>query len=123
MKSKYHQNSKRQNLKFMQTLSRGVWNSLKREASKRGIDVQEYIRAIVIPEHLEKIRPISRSEAIRRSWIIRKANANRIKRANSRKENPEIHLPLPKPTPDQLHQMETTGPFRPIGKEPIIATN
>jgi hypothetical protein len=42
-------------LKFMQTLSPTVYGFLGEEARRRGISVQQLVRAIIIPEWLEKL--------------------------------------------------------------------
>jgi len=39
--------------KFMQTLEQEVYEQLQQIAGKRGIKVQELIRAVIIPEWLE----------------------------------------------------------------------
>jgi len=41
-------------LKFMQTFSPEVYSFLREEARRRGIRVQQLLRAIIIPEWLEK---------------------------------------------------------------------
>jgi len=41
-------------LKFMQTLSPTVYGFLREEARRRGISVQQILRAIIIPEWLEE---------------------------------------------------------------------
>jgi uncharacterized protein (DUF111 family) len=40
--------------KFIQTLSENVFEDLKKIAQKKGISVQELIRAVIIPEYLKK---------------------------------------------------------------------
>jgi len=40
--------------KFMQTLDDSVYRKLKEIAKQRGITIQELIRAVIIPEWLEK---------------------------------------------------------------------
>jgi len=40
--------------KFMQTLDDSVYQKLKEIAKQRGITIQELIRAVIIPEWLEK---------------------------------------------------------------------
>ena len=40
--------------KFMQTLDESVYQKLKKIAEQRGITIQELIRAVIIPEWLEK---------------------------------------------------------------------
>ncbi len=42
-------------LKFIQSLSLPVYSFLIEEARRRGISVQQLVRAIIIPEWLEKI--------------------------------------------------------------------
>jgi hypothetical protein len=42
-------------LKFMQTLSPTVYGFLREEARRRGISVQQLVRAIIIPEWLEEL--------------------------------------------------------------------
>jgi len=42
-------------LKFMQTLSPTVYGFLREEARRRGISVQQLLRAIIIPEWLEEL--------------------------------------------------------------------
>jgi hypothetical protein len=42
-------------LKFMQTLSPTVYSFLREEARRRGISVQQLVRAIIIPEWLQKL--------------------------------------------------------------------
>jgi len=42
-------------LKFLQTLSPTVYGFLREEARRRGISVQQLVRAIIIPEWLEKL--------------------------------------------------------------------
>jgi hypothetical protein len=41
-------------LKFLQTLSPTVYGFLREEARRRGISVQQLLRAIIIPEWLEE---------------------------------------------------------------------
>ncbi|WP_016940219.1 hypothetical protein [Candidatus Nitrosopumilus sediminis] len=40
--------------KFFMTMDNSVYQKIKRLASKRGITTQEFIRAIIIPEWLDK---------------------------------------------------------------------
>ena len=40
--------------KFMQTLETKVYNKLDQKAKDKGITIQELIRAIVVPQYLEK---------------------------------------------------------------------
>ena len=40
------------NTKFMQSLDRNVYTELRRIAKERGITLQEFIRAVVIPDWL-----------------------------------------------------------------------
>jgi len=40
--------------KFMQTLDEAVYEKLSKIAKERGITIQELIRAVIIPEWLEK---------------------------------------------------------------------
>jgi hypothetical protein len=42
-------------LKFMQSLSLAVYSFLREEARRRGISVQQLVRAIIIPEWLEEL--------------------------------------------------------------------
>ena len=42
-------------LKFMQSLSPAVYSFLREEAGRRGISVQQLVRAIIIPEWLEEL--------------------------------------------------------------------
>ncbi len=42
-------------LKFLQTLSPTVYGFLREEARRRGIRVQQLLRAIIIPEWLEAL--------------------------------------------------------------------
>jgi hypothetical protein len=42
-------------LKFLQTLSPTVYGFLREEARRRGISVQQLLRAIIIPEWLEEL--------------------------------------------------------------------
>ena len=40
--------------KFMQTLDKAVYDTLKKIAQRKGINIQELIRAVIIPEWLDK---------------------------------------------------------------------
>lgn len=40
--------------KFMQSIDEAIFSQLRAEAEKRGITVQELIRAVIIPEWLKK---------------------------------------------------------------------
>jgi hypothetical protein len=37
------------NVKFMQTVEKGVYMELKAQAKERGVTVQEFMRAVVVP--------------------------------------------------------------------------
>ena len=39
--------------KFLQSLDDGVYSQLEKLAKKRGVNIQELIRAVIIPEWLE----------------------------------------------------------------------
>ncbi|MEO9309463.1 MAG: hypothetical protein ABI337_04115 [Nitrososphaera sp.] len=41
--------------KFLQTLDESVYAKLEKVAKKKGITIQELLRAIIIPDWLEKI--------------------------------------------------------------------
>lgn len=41
-------------IKFFMTIDDSVYHKIKRLASKRGITTQEFIRAIIIPEWLDR---------------------------------------------------------------------
>ncbi len=38
------------NAKFMQTLEKGVYMELKAMAKERGVTVQEFLRAVIVPD-------------------------------------------------------------------------
>jgi len=42
-------------LKFMQTFSPEVYSFLREEASRRGISVQQLVRAVIIPDWIEEL--------------------------------------------------------------------
>jgi predicted DNA-binding ribbon-helix-helix protein len=42
--------------KFMQTLEQEIYDQLQQIANKRGIKVQELIRAVIIPEWLKEMQ-------------------------------------------------------------------
>jgi len=42
--------------KFMQTLEQEIYDQLQEIANKRGIKVQELIRAVIIPEWLKEMQ-------------------------------------------------------------------
>ena len=42
-------------LKFIQSLSLPIYSFLREEAGRRGISVQQLVRAIIIPEWLEEL--------------------------------------------------------------------
>ncbi len=52
MRAEYVAYHKKPCLKFMQTLDKDLMKILERSAKKRGIVLQEYLRAVVIPEWL-----------------------------------------------------------------------
>jgi len=53
------------NAKFMQTLEKGVYMELKAMAKERGVTVQEFLRAVIVPDWMRTngrdIRTSSRS--------------------------------------------------------------
>lgn len=116
------QRNRKDGKKFMQVLSLTTWNDLRERSVKRGITVQEYIRAIVIPEFLEAhpVNPIRRKmiKDKQKSLSARKAwNTRRINLANKRKEQAQVEVPtsatkpigsytLPPLPPRPLSQME-----------------
>lgn len=53
--------------KFMQTLSLEQWKELRHLAKRRGTTVQDYIRIIVIPEHLYVASALETRKPIRGS--------------------------------------------------------
>ena len=63
-------------VKFMQSVSKDVWDSLSLLSNKRGITVQEYLRAIIIPNHLESLPiPIKKySKRAKKAWATRRKN-------------------------------------------------
>jgi hypothetical protein len=79
MKSQYTEKQSRNNVKFMQVFDKKIWNTLKLRADSKGITVQEYLRAVVIPEHLDLVKPIKvfnkqRSLAMKKGWETRRRN-------------------------------------------------
>lgn len=54
--------------KFMQTLEKKIYRSLGRLARKRAITVQEYLRVVVIPQHLGLDRPKGTVPAEHMEW-------------------------------------------------------
>lgn len=88
--------------KFMQSLSKTVWDEISELANKRGITVQEYIRAIIIPNHLELIKdrelPIvskKYSKRAKKAWATR-----RRKKALYDTEKVTEITPKPKQVPE-----------------------
>jgi len=73
--------------KFMQVLERDVYDRLVRRAKKRGIGIQQLIRAVIIPEweqHQDAIRRVNaRIRKLKRSRL-----ENRIRTA-AKKDGPE----------------------------------
>jgi len=80
----YKQRNGKEGKKFMQVLNLKIWKQLQVLANNRGVTVQEYLRVIIIPDHL-KIRmayrelPIIKkkskwSKRVRKGWKTRKAN-------------------------------------------------
>ena len=65
-------------MKFWQTLDPKIFKQLEVLAAKRGIEVQAYIRAIVIPEHLQSLpKPIIEkkySKRAKKAWATRRLN-------------------------------------------------
>ena len=65
-------------IKFMQFFSKPSYRELQSIAKKKGITVQELLRAVIVPEWLEH-HPTSvskkRSLAIKKSWETRRKNA------------------------------------------------
>ena len=47
------------NIKFMQTLDKGVYNELKALARERRVNIQEFLRAVVVPDWLRENRKTS----------------------------------------------------------------
>lgn len=83
MRSKYpkSKNDNVDTVKFMQTISKIMWNEITTLSNKRGISVQDYIRAIVIPDHLESLPiPIKKySKRAKKAWATRRKN-NRLEK-------------------------------------------
>jgi len=48
--------------KFIQTVSNTVLSDLESQAKKRGVSVQELLRAVIIPEWIEKQRDIPKHQ-------------------------------------------------------------
>ena len=46
---------KKLNVKFMQTVDTGVYSELKTLARDRGVNVQELLRAVIIPDWMKSI--------------------------------------------------------------------
>lgn len=65
-------------MKFLQSLDPKIVKQLQALAKKRGINLQEYIRAIIIPSYLEVIQPSikqkNRSDATKKGWETRRLN-------------------------------------------------
>ena len=50
------QGREKMNIKFMQTLDKGVYNELKAQARERRVTVQVFLRAVVVPDWLRDNR-------------------------------------------------------------------
>lgn len=61
-------------MKFLQSLDKKIFNQLTALSKKRGITVQEYVRAIIIPTYLEHTIPVNnkRSLAMKKGWETRR---------------------------------------------------
>lgn len=53
MKQHYKRQNGKNGKKFMQVLDLNIWKQLQNLAKGRGVTVQEYLRVIVIPDHLK----------------------------------------------------------------------
>jgi len=75
---KYPKNQTPNGIKFMQFFSKPKYRELQSIANKKGITVQELIRAVMVPEWLEHHHvevSKKRSLAMKKSWELRKKNA------------------------------------------------
>ena len=51
-------------LKFIQSLSPAVYSFLGEEAKRREINIQQLVRAIIIPEWLEKLEKLEKAKKL-----------------------------------------------------------
>jgi hypothetical protein len=63
-----------QEMKFMMVLDKGAYRKLQVLAKKRGITIQEYLRAVIIGSYLESVLIPSnkRSLAMKKGWETRR---------------------------------------------------
>src|SRR6266849_5976962 len=73
--------------KFMQVLDTKIWKQLQKLAKSRGVTVQEYLRVIVIPDHLRRTTHFkadfrtnwNHSRSAKKGWIKRRKNQSSSK--------------------------------------------
>ncbi len=68
-------------VKFMQVLNQRVYRNMAKEGKKRGIGVQEFVRAIMIPEWIW-------FDQRRQAWLDSKKPVRRAGKRNSKRMEP-----------------------------------
>jgi hypothetical protein len=77
-------------------LHKKILKQLEVLAKHRGIEVQEYIRVIVIPEHLQsqpKSKDVRYSLRAKRSWETRRKNQEEAELRAKNEEFPPVGIP------------------------------
>ncbi len=77
----YKPQNRRDRAKFMQTLEIPVLLALEAEAKRRGLTMQEFVRAVVVPEWMEvhNLRPANPPLTARPPEIRPEIRVNRLK--------------------------------------------